>query len=102
MLRYAISFFLSVTLALTVSAQIEPFTHYVRDDAAKTASIEIDATHPVAFTIPPTLFGTFTENIWDAVYGGVWAQVLHNPSFEPDYFSAQNILDAARYATTWD
>ncbi len=80
-----------------VRAQREPFTEYIRDDARREATIEIDASRPAPFALPPTLFGTFTENIWDAIYGGVWAQVLHNPSFEPDYLSAQNILDAARY-----
>ena len=57
----------------------------------------MDARRPAPFTIPLTLFGTFTENIWDAIYGGIWAQLPHNPSFEPDYLSVQNTLDAARY-----
>jgi len=95
-LRFIITSILILTLALPVVAQREPFTEYVRDDRARTASIEIDGARPSAVSIPPTLFGTFTENIWDAVYGGVWAQVLHNPSFEPDYFSLRNMLDAAR------
>lgn len=82
---------------LLTSAQQEPFTEFVRDDQAREVTIEINARRPASFTIPPTLFGTFTENIWDAVYGGVWAQILHNPSFEPDYLSVQNMLDAARY-----
>ena len=80
-----------------VYGQLEPFTTYQRDDAARQVTIRVDARRPASFTIPPTLFGTFTENIWDAVYGGVWAQLLHNPSFEPDYLSVQNTLDAVRY-----
>lgn len=91
------SLLICLTVAVCVRAQTEPFMSYVRDDAARNAEIEIDASRPAAFTIPPTIFGTFTENIWDAVYGGVWAQVLHNPSFEPDYLSAGNIADTVRY-----
>lgn len=94
---------LPFVLVLTIIApcaraqHAEPFTEFVRDDAAREAMIEIDAGRPAGFTLPPTLFGTFTENIWDAVYGGVWAQILHNPSFEPDYLSLQNMNDAGRY-----
>ena len=53
------------------AAGAEPFTEFVRDDAAREVSVEIDARRPAPFTLPATLFGTFTENIWDAIYGGV-------------------------------
>lgn len=87
--------------AVCCYGQPEPFTTYQRDDAARQVSIRIEvrrihAGRQTSFALPPTLFGLFTENIWDAVYGGVWAQLLHNPSFEPDYLSVQNTLDAAR------
>lgn len=75
----------------------EPFTEYARDDRASEVNVGVDVRRMAPFGLPPTLFGTFTENIWDAVYGGVWAQILHNPSFEPDHFSAQNVMDAMRY-----
>ena len=75
----------------------EPFTNFTRAANSNAARVEVDASQTSKFTIPATMFGTFTENIWDAVYGGVWAQILHNPSFEPDYLSAQSVLDAARY-----
>lgn len=79
------------------AAQQEPLVEYVRETDDREATIEIYADRPASFVLPPTLFGTFTENIWDAVYGGVWAQVLHNPSFEPDHLSVQNMLDAERH-----
>lgn len=90
---------LSFAVFSDVNAQStkEPFTEFVRDDNLSTATVTIDAKSAANFTLPPTLFGTFTENIWDAVYGGVWAQILHNPSFEPEFLNAQNTLDAARY-----
>ncbi len=84
------------TFAQRVSSP-EPFTQFTREANLSTARVEVDASLISKFTIPATLFGTFTENIWDAVYGGVWAQILHNPSFEPDYLSAQSMRDATRY-----
>jgi len=75
----------------------EPFVEFVRDDSGSFATVTVDTTRPANFSLPPTLFGTFTENIWDAVYGGVWAQILHNPSFEPEFLNAQNTLDTVRY-----
>jgi len=89
-----------VALALCfpcVAQSREPFVEFTRTQTPGEASVVIDAARSSPFVVPPTIFGTFTENIWDAVYGGVWAQVLHNPSFEPDYLSVQNMLDAARY-----
>ena len=85
-------------LAPPIVAQREPFVEFSRGTGAAPARIEIDAARPAPFAVPPTMFGTFTENIWDAVYGGVWSQVLHNPSFEPDYLSLSNMTDAARYS----
>ena len=36
----------------------------------------------VQHVIPRTIYGTFLEPIGSSIYGGVWAQVLQNPSFE--------------------
>ncbi len=92
---------LLVTLAVFCPANAqstkEPFVEFVRDDSGSNATVTIDAARPANFSLPPTLFGTFTENIWDAIYGGAWAQILHNPSFEPEFLSAQNTSDAVRY-----
>ncbi|MCP9495618.1 MAG: hypothetical protein MSG64_14325 [Pyrinomonadaceae bacterium MAG19_C2-C3] len=88
---------ISPTTFAQQSSSREPFTEFTRAAKLNAARVEVDASQTSKFTIPATLFGTFTENIWDAVYGGVWAQVLHNPSFEPDYLSAQSVLDATRY-----
>jgi len=74
----------------------EPFTDWVRDDEADEATVEVFADRAAPFALPPTLFGSFIENIGDCVYGGVWAQILRNPSFEPDYLSAFNLSEACR------
>ncbi len=45
--------------------------------------------HPV--TIPETLFGSFLEPIGHSTYGGLWADVIENPSFEEGLWSAHNV-----------
>ena len=41
--------------------------------------------------IPSTLFGTFLEPIGHSTYGGLWANVVENPSFEEGLWSAENL-----------
>jgi alpha-L-arabinofuranosidase len=51
------------------------------------AAIEIDAAK-IQHSIPRTIYGTFLEPIGHSTYGGLWAQVLENPSFEDNLWSA--------------
>ena len=41
-------------------------------------------------TVPATLFGSFLEPIRSATYGGLWADVVENPSFEEGMWSSGN------------
>jgi alpha-L-arabinofuranosidase len=41
--------------------------------------------------IAPTLFGSFLEPIGHSTYGGLWANVVVNPSFEEGLWSAENL-----------
>ncbi len=41
--------------------------------------------------IPPTLFGSFLEPIGHSTYGGLWADVVENGSFEEGLWSAGNV-----------
>jgi alpha-N-arabinofuranosidase len=41
--------------------------------------------------IAPTLFGSFLEPIGHSTYGGLWANVVENPSFEEELWSAENL-----------
>jgi alpha-N-arabinofuranosidase len=41
--------------------------------------------------IPSTLFGSFLEPIGHSTYGGLWANVIENPSFEEGLWSAENL-----------
>ncbi|MGA2116317.1 MAG: alpha-L-arabinofuranosidase C-terminal domain-containing protein [Bryobacteraceae bacterium] len=52
--------------------------------------VEIDAAK-VQHAIPRTIYGTFLEPIGHSTYGGLWAQVLENPSFEDNLWSAGRI-----------
>ena len=60
-------------------------------DAAKEAFIEIDASKSLGYKIPRTIFGSFLEPIGSSIYGGLWAEVLENPSFEENLWSAATI-----------
>ena len=56
--------------------------------SADSASIEVDASKAASFEIPRGIFGTFLEPIGNSIYGGIWAQLLENPSFEENLWSA--------------
>ena len=47
-------------------------------------------------TIPTTLFGSFLEPIGHSTYGGLWADVIENPSFEEGLWSAGNVENMLR------
>ena len=42
--------------------------------------------------IAPTLFGSFLEPIGHSTYGGLWADVVENPSFEEGLWSVGNVV----------
>ncbi len=46
--------------------------------------------------IPNTIFGSFLEPIGHSTYGGLWADVLENPSFESGLWSAGNVATMVR------
>ena len=55
------------------------------------ATIEVDAARKAAYRIPRTVYGTFLEPIGKSIYPGLWAQIIENPSFEDDLWSADQI-----------
>ncbi len=46
---------------------------------------------PTPQTIPDSVFGSFLEPIGHSTYGGLWANVIENPSFESGLWSAGNV-----------
>jgi alpha-N-arabinofuranosidase len=59
-------------------------------------SIVIDANKRAGFTIPRTIFGSFLEPIGNSTYNGLWAEILQNPSFEENLWSAAKIARMIR------
>jgi alpha-N-arabinofuranosidase len=59
-------------------------------------TIEVNAAKDLG-KIPRTIYGTFLEPIGNSTYGGLWAQILENPSLEDGLWSAERLrarLDA--------
>ncbi|MBV9265454.1 MAG: hypothetical protein JO061_04720, partial [Acidobacteriaceae bacterium] len=58
--------------------------------------ITVHAGHVVRSTIPATIFGTFLEPIGNSTYGGLWAELLRNPSFESGLWDSRHVADMVR------
>jgi alpha-N-arabinofuranosidase len=67
------------------------FAPWLRAEIA--ATITVDASKPQGPEIPQTIFGTFLEPIGHSIYGGLWAQIIENPSFEENLWNAAAIRD---------
>jgi alpha-N-arabinofuranosidase len=63
---------------------------------AAATSIKIDASRAAAWKIPRSIFGTFLEPIGNSTYGGLWAEILQNPSFEGGLWSAHRVAEMIR------
>lgn len=54
-------------------------------------TVTVDTAKPTSESIPSTIFGTFLEPIGHSIYGGLWAELLTNPSFEENLWSAEHV-----------
>ncbi len=70
----------------------QSLSSYVRTDKPE-AVIEIRAGQQSSFRIPRTVYGIYTENVGNEIYGGVSAQLLENPSLE-DYHASLQVMNA--------
>jgi alpha-N-arabinofuranosidase len=68
----------------------QSLSSYVRTDKPE-AVIEIRAGQQSSFRIPRTVYGIYTENVGNEIYGGVAAQLLENPSLE-DYHASLQVM----------
>jgi alpha-N-arabinofuranosidase len=67
-------------------------TSQMTESATSTAPIHIRVFRPAhAQEIPETLFGSFLEPIGHSTYGGLWANVVENSSFEEGLWSPTNV-----------
>lgn len=81
----------SVVASFPLSAQI------TESGAIPSTPIEVHITRPASpKTIPASVFGSFLEPIGRSTYGGLWADVLENPSFEGGLWSAGNVAEMVR------
>jgi len=55
-------------------------------------SIRINAARTL-HSIPRSIYGTFLEPIGNSIYGGLWAEILQNPSFEANLWVPSQIAD---------
>src|ERR1700746_3091462 len=62
-------------------------------DRTLEATVTIDASRPASYKIPRTIFGTFLEPIGNSIYGGLWAELLQNPSFEDSLWNAATLQE---------
>jgi len=56
-------------------------------------TVRVDATKRAPYNIPRSIFGAFLEPIGNSIYNGLWAELLENPSFEDNLWSAPNIRE---------
>ncbi len=74
-----------IATALPAQAQI------TESASAANTLIHVRVSRPTeSRSIPPELFGSFLEPIGHSTYGGLWADVIENPSFEEGMWSAGN------------
>ena len=74
-----------------LSCVFDSFARRPSREAPAGATITIDASRVSNLEIPRTIFGTFLEPIGNSIYGGLWAELLQNPSFEGNLWSAGGI-----------
>ena len=88
-----------LTCVWQVTAQENHKPTVVRVDAANTLH-----------KIPRSIFGTFLEPIGNSIYGGLWAQILQNPSLEANLWEAcrlharpqlEDLAQRIRSTATW-
>lgn len=83
--------FLALVALTTCQAQLSPtrsLYRYHRTDDATLTTIRIDAAHTGAVPLSQDVFGNFVEHLGNAVYAGLWANVLMNPNIERGHGAA--------------
>lgn len=83
---------LTLTLSMLSHALPAQITESPRPSAGEPIHVRISRpTQPQV--ISPDLFSSFLEPIGHATYGGLWAQILVNPSFEEGLWSAEKLIE---------
>ncbi len=83
--------FLCCPLALGLAAS-SSWAQMTESTQPANAVITVHVTRPsTEQVLPSSLFGSFLEPIGHSTYGGLWADVIENPSFEEGLWSAGNV-----------
>jgi len=82
-----VAYVLGLALSVAAFAQIQP--------AAETI-IHVNARKTAGYTVPRSIFGTFLEPIGNSTYGGLWAELLQNPSFEDNLWDVKHVADMVK------
>ncbi len=89
MRRKSAALFTAAVCALALDPRLP--AQMTESSAPANAPIHIRVSRPAnPQVLPPTLFGSFLEPIEKSTYGGLWADVVENPSFENNMWSADN------------
>lgn len=86
-----------VLMGIALSTGVQARAQLTESPAVPGAVVHVKVSVPPSpRVIPETLFGSFLEPIGHSTYGGLWAQVLENPSFEEGLWSANNVEERLR------
>ncbi len=81
--------FLAFGLAVGFSGMA--YAQLTESPVAADAVVHLKVTRPAKQqALPPTLFGSFLEPIGHSTYGGLWADLVENPSLEEGMWSERN------------
>lgn len=58
---------------------------------AQDVVVEVNAARVANYKVPRTIYGTFLEPIGNSTYGGLWAQILENPSLEENLWNGERM-----------
>ena len=84
-------FTLAAALGLAISFSAGAQAEQPGNSSPEVAKIRVNADHRASYKVPATIFGSFLEPIGNSTYNGLWAELLQNPSFEENLWSAAAI-----------
>jgi alpha-N-arabinofuranosidase len=59
--------------------------------SAQDVVVEVNAAKAASYKVPRTIYGTFLEPIGNSTYGGLWAQIVENPSLEENLWNGDQL-----------
>ena len=82
-----VTYVLGLALSVAAFAQIQP---------AAEITVHVNARKTASYPVPRSIFGTFLEPIGNSTYGGLWAELLQNPSFEDNLWDVKHVADMVK------